>query len=206
MRHAAVSPPKARHGPRTRALRVLGAIGSALVLSACVSTAPSSTPPAISPAGQTSNAPTASRSQMPTRTPSAAPTAVATPEPANEWGPLAVARDDARDDLDAGLGPGVLAIGSSCVTYRIDESGRDVSLVWRSGQTRWDETRRQIVFVDRDRGPIRLSHGDRVRFSGAPLMDPASPDQGAPQPTWMADLGPTCPSVRWMVHQVDPED
>ncbi len=119
------------------------------------------------------------------------------------WGPLAVADDDAQSDLDAGGGAGRLIIGSRCVTLLVEEGGSEVTLIWRSGQTRWDPVAGQIVFNDRDLGVIRLSNGDRIELGGAPLMDPDSPDQGAGQPKWISPPDDSCPGRRWVVHQVD---
>jgi hypothetical protein len=120
----------------------------------------------------------------------------------SEWGPLAVAHDDAESDLDAGLGPGSLVVRPRCVTLLVDEVGREITLIWRSGQTRWDPVFGQIVFRDRGLGLIRLSNADRVMLGGAPLMDPDSPDQGAPQPTWIVPPDDSCPANWWVVHSV----
>jgi hypothetical protein len=117
------------------------------------------------------------------------------------WGPLAVAREDAQNDLDAGTGPGRLVVGSRCVTL-LQDAGAELTLIWRSAQTGWDPDAREILFDDRNLGVIRLSDGARLSLGGAGLADPASPDQGAPQPEWMAPPDPSCPDGRWVVHQV----
>jgi hypothetical protein len=129
--------------------------------------------------------------------------AISAQSSAPTWGPLAVSQDAARDDLDSGVDPGELVIGPKCVTLRVDESV-EMTLIWRSGQTEWDGSANQIVFADRDLGTIRLSSGDRIAVSGAPLMNPDSPDQGAGQPVWIVPPDASCPAIRWMVHQVDP--
>jgi hypothetical protein len=120
-----------------------------------------------------------------------------------EWGPLSVADDPALSNLDAGLGPGRLIVGVRCVTLKLDKRGIRTTLIWRSGQTSWDSAAREIVFDDRDLGLIRLSSGDRIRLGGAPLADPGSLDQGAPQPKWISRPDASCPRSRWVVHQVD---
>lgn len=175
---------------------------AALALHACSSTAPSGEPsgaestPASSAA---TDGPPTSSGLMPTGSPSVAPSAGSV-----DWGPLAVALDDARDDLDAGAGPGRLRLGPTCVTYLVEETGIAVTLIWRSGQTRWDGPSRQILFNDRDHGLVALADGARLDLSGAPLMEPDSPDQGAAQPVWIIEPDPSCPPARWVVHQVDP--
>ncbi|CAN5817712.1 hypothetical protein BH23CHL8_BH23CHL8_03310 [soil metagenome] len=126
------------------------------------------------------------------------------PPAGGDWGPLAMVADSAEYGLDAGLGPGRLAIGGRCVTLRGE--GHSTTLIWRDGETRWDRDTRQIIFADRDLGIIQLSDGERVTLGGAHLAPPDSPDQGAPQPRWLDYPDASCPAHRWVVHQVIPLD
>lgn len=123
--------------------------------------------------------------------------------PESVWGPLAVALDDARSDLDAGTDPGRLSIGARCVTLFVEGAVPPLTLIWRSGQTRWDPLAGQIAFRDRQLGLIRLSNGDRIALGGAPLMNADSPDQGAGQPIWIVPPDDSCPDNRWVVHSVN---
>lgn len=125
---------------------------------------------------------------------------------ADPWGPLAVADDDARDTLDAGTGRGRLIIGSRCVMFEPVDAGQPTTIIWRSGQTRWDAVAGQIVFTDPTAGEIRLSDGQRLRFGGAALAPPDSPDQGGAQPTWLRPPDPTCPASQWLTHSVALDD
>ncbi|HLA17395.1 MAG TPA: hypothetical protein VJZ72_10895 [Candidatus Limnocylindrales bacterium] len=127
---------------------------------------------------------------------------------AGPWGPLAVTDEDARVVMDARGGAGPLRVGDRCVTLLIEEVGREITLVWRSGQTAWDPGARQIVFEDGRAGRIRLADGDRIAVGGAGIAEPGDPDQGAPQPTWLSTPDPSCPDELFAVHSVirlDPE-
>jgi hypothetical protein len=68
---------------------------------------------------------------------SAAPSPGSPTAPTAEWGPMAVVHDPGREALDAGYGPGRLAIGERCVVLR-GPSGPGTTLIWRDGQARWD--------------------------------------------------------------------
>jgi len=177
----------------TAVFAILGVL-AATVLAACQA---STVPPSSSPNQQATVEPSGSAS--PESSPSSEPAKASGDV---SWGPLAVADDPALESLDAGFGPGRLIVGSRCVTLRPDKGTFKTTLIWRSGQTSWDPGSRQIVFNDRDIGVIRLSAGDRIRLGGAVLADPDSPDQGAGQPTWILPPDPSCPSRRWVVHQV----
>lgn len=121
---------------------------------------------------------------------------------ADPWGPLAVAEDDARDALDAGTGPGRLIIGPRCVTFQPEDAEQATTLIWRSGQTRWDPATAEIVFDDPTAGETRLSDRQRLSFGGAAVMPPDAPDQGAAQPTWLRPPEPSCPGSQWVVHSI----
>lgn len=131
------------------------------------------------------------------------PLAEATGGEGGVWGPLAVVDDSDRSTLTARGGAGPLRIGRRCVTLLVEESGNETTLVWRSGQTRWDPLRPSIIFRDPRLGEIRLSNGDRIEIGGAGLADPESPDQGAPQRPWLSPPHGSCPSRRWVVHSVN---
>ena len=92
------------------------------------------------------------------------------------WGPLAVVDDPGIGGLDAGLGPGRLVIGERCVYLQGRNRKSRTTLVWRSGQARWDPDRRQIVYHDRDLGDIRLSDGDRMTLGGYGIGTADRPD------------------------------
>lgn len=118
------------------------------------------------------------------------------------WGPLAVSDEDARLVLTARGGAGPLRIGASCVTLFVEEVNREITLVWRSGQTSWDAAVRQIVFVDGRLGRIRLSDGDRIEVGGAGIAAPGAADQGAPQPKWLSAPDKSCPGELFAVHSL----
>lgn len=118
------------------------------------------------------------------------------------WGPLAVIDDPAIDVEDAGGGTGFLLIGRDCVTWRGDDDRSKTTLIWRSGQTRWDPSALDIVFRDVQLGVVRLATGSRITIGGAPLTDPSSPDQGAEHPRWLVPPDPSCPKRRWVIHQI----
>jgi hypothetical protein len=111
------------------------------------------------------------------------------------WGPLAVIDDPGSGALDAAGGSGRLRIGHRCVFLRAD-NGERTTLVWRSGQTRWDRERRQIILDDQDLGKIRLSLGDRIGLGGA------STGEGPPIAAWLSARDDSCPTPSWTVHQV----
>lgn len=116
--------------------------------------------------------------------------------------PLAVTDEDARIVLEARGGAGPLRIGPRCVTLLVEEVNREITLVWRSDQTSWDPAVRQIVFDDPTAGQIRLADGDRIEVGGAGIAEPGAPDQGAPQPKWLAAPDSTCPDALFAVHSV----
>jgi hypothetical protein len=118
------------------------------------------------------------------------------------WGPLAVSDEDAWIVLEARGGAGPLRIGPRCVTLLVEEVNREITLVWRSGQTSWDPGLRQIVFDDATAGEIRLSGGQRMEVGGAGIAEPGAADQGAPQPKWLSAPDPTCPDELFAVHSV----
>jgi hypothetical protein len=121
---------------------------------------------------------------------------------AQTWGPLAVVDDPAVGGLDAGNGPGRLVITDRCV-YLKGSRGDGDTLVFRSGQTRWDAKRRQIVYSDRDLGEIRLSNGDRLMLGGYGIGSAASPDNvEVPIGPWIKEPDASCPASRWLVQQV----
>jgi hypothetical protein len=81
--------------------------------------------------------------------------------------------------------------------------GPGATLVFRSGQTRWDAKRRQIVYQDRDLGRIRLSNGDRLMLGGYGIGSAASPDNvEVPIGPWIKEPDASCPARRWVVQQV----
>lgn len=118
------------------------------------------------------------------------------------WGPLAVSDEDAGFALQARGGAGPLRIGPTCVRLLVEEVDREITLVWRSGQTSWDPAARQIVFEDMVDGQLRLSDGDRIEVGGAGISDPGDPDQGAPQPKWLSPPDGSCPDELFAVHSV----
>ena len=118
------------------------------------------------------------------------------------WGPLAVIDDPGIDGSDRGLGPGRLSIGPRCVTLRLDDGSR-YTLVWRAGDTRWDPDNRQILFVDRDLGLLRLSDGERMTLGGFPAGTFASPTlSGWELRPWVTVPDDACPAPLWEVNQV----
>jgi hypothetical protein len=124
---------------------------------------------------------------------------------ARMWGPLAVVDDPGLGGLDAGNGPGRLVITDRCV-YLGGSRGEGDTLVFRSGQTRWDGKRRQIVYTDRDLGEIRLSNGDRLMLGGYGIGSAASPDNvEVPIGPWIKEPDASCPAQRWVVQQVVPQ-
>ena len=118
------------------------------------------------------------------------------------WGPLAASDEDARIVLEARGGAGPLRIGARCVTLLVEEVNREITLVWRSGQTSWDPAVRQIVFDDATAGEIRLSDGERIEVGGAGIAEPGAADQGAPQPKWLSTPDNSCPDELFAVHSV----
>jgi predicted small lipoprotein YifL len=121
---------------------------------------------------------------------------------AGPWGPLAVSDEEGQGALQARGGAGPLRIGPTCVTLLVEEVDREITLVWRSGQTSWDQTARQIVFEDLTAGEMRLSNGDRIEVGGAGISDPGDPDQGAAQPKWLSRPDGSCPDELFAVHSV----
>ncbi len=95
------------------------------------------------------------------------------------WGPLAVVDDPAAEGLDARGGAGPLHIGEDCVTLRLEEADRGITLVWRSGQVQWDESTREIVFENPGEGKVRLSDGETIEVGGEDMTDPS--------PEWLAN-------------------
>ncbi|HEX9776449.1 MAG TPA: hypothetical protein VGB83_12835 [Actinomycetota bacterium] len=114
------------------------------------------------------------------------------PEAPPDWGPLAVARDDASGVSQARGGQGPLTIAEECVTLTT-ESGAALTLVWRSGQTSWDETRQVIVFESPSSERIVLADGDVVTVGG---------EDGARDPDWIAEPHTSCPTTTFFVHEV----
>lgn len=81
------------------------------------------------------------------------------------------------------------------------------SFAFRSGETRWDGKRRQIVYTDRDLGEIRLSNGDRLMLGGYGIGSAASPDNvEVPIGPWIKEPDASCPARRWVVQQVVPQE
>ena len=118
------------------------------------------------------------------------------------WGPMTVIDEDMRVVLASGGFPGTLRIGDRCVTILLDDGGREITLVFRNGQTSWDAITRQIVFSDTRAGVLRLSDGDRIAPGGAGIAEPEDLDQGVPQPRWISPPNPSCPTDLFAVHSV----
>lgn len=124
---------------------------------------------------------------------------------AQRWGPMAVVKDDSTGGMDAGVGPATLVITDRCV-YLKSERGIGSTLVFRSGQTRWDAKHRQIVYRDRDLGEIRLSNGERVILGGYGIGTAARPENvEVGLGPWIKEPDPTCPDQRWVAQQVVPQ-
>ncbi len=128
----------------------------------------------------------------------AAPTAppvssAPTPGATGSWGPLAVAREDA-DAINAALGgEGPLRIGDSCVTLLREETGDEITLVWRDGQTTWDPDG-SIIFEDGlTNRTLVLEDGARIGVGGA----------GSTSSPLVAEPDPSCPDDSFVVHTVD---
>jgi hypothetical protein len=120
------------------------------------------------------------------------------------WGPLAVVDDPAIGGLDAGMGSGRLVIGERCVYLQGQDPASRTTLIWRSGQTRWDRQRRQIVYHDRDMGRIRLSDGDRMTLGGYGIGTADRPDNvEVPIGPWISEPDASCPADRFVAEQVD---
>ncbi len=129
-----------------------------------------------------------------------APVAAQSPSPPSDWGPLAVLDDpSASDRLDAANGPGRIRVSDECVVLR-SRGGYEDTLAWRSGDTRWDATSREVVFTDDRRGEVRVSDGDRV-FLGGFGVTLGEPSPGPPV-VWLVPPGPACPSSVWVVHEI----
>jgi hypothetical protein len=142
---------------------------------------------------------------VPDRTTGEAAGAAEAVSAARTWGPLAVVDDPGTSGLDAANGPGRLVITDRCV-YLQTSRGKGDTLVFRSGQTRWDAERRQIVYHDRDLGEIRLSNGDRLMLGGYGIGSAASPDNvEVPIGPWIREPDATCPARRWVAEQVVPQ-
>ena len=153
-----------------------------------------------------------SASGLPSPSPSSPPSS--SPDPGQApcldlppgWGPLAVVDDPAIGGNDRVLGPGRLSIGPRCVTLRRGDGSR-FTLVWRAGETRWDPDTRQILFVDRDLGLLRLSDGDRMTLGGISAGTLAS-TLASPDPNdyelrpWVTVPDDACPAPLWEVNQV----
>lgn len=155
-------------------------------------------------------APSASASPAPAS--SASPSPSTSPDPSGApcldlppgWGPLAVIDDPAIGGSDWAFGPGRLSIGPRCVSLRRND-GQRYTLVWRAGDTRWDPDTREILFVDRDLGLLRLGDGDRMTLGGYPAGTVASPTRsGFALRPWLALPDDSCPPMLWEVNQVVP--
>lgn len=115
------------------------------------------------------------------------------------WGPMSVANaPDVSFQHKIFGGSGTLRISKECVILRRDSSGQqkegdEVTLVWRSGQVRWDSEAEAIVFDKPGGGPgVRLRDGDTVTVGGG----------GGPNPEWLAPPHPSCPKQRFTVHEI----
>lgn len=128
------------------------------------------------------------------------PMAAQSPGPSPDWGPLAVLDDPtAAEHLDAANGPGRIRVTDGCAVLR-GRSGHEDTLGWRSGDTRWDATAREVVFTDRRLGEIRVGDGDRVTLGGFGVTF-GEPSPGPPV-TWLVPPDPSCPQSVWVVHEI----
>jgi hypothetical protein len=121
------------------------------------------------------------------------------------WGPLAVVDDPAMESLDGGTAPGRIYITERCVVFR-GKQGPGVTLVWRAGDTRWDPSTDEVLFVDPHEGLLRLRDGDRVTLGGYSPDPTAGEDERPRLAPWLAQLDPSCPSALWAVHGVSRAD
>lgn len=130
----------------------------------------------------------------------AAATVAASPPPPGSWGPMAVLDDPmAQGGLDVGAGPGRIRVTERCVYLR--GGGHETTLAWRSGDSSWDPTTREVVFQDDDAGEVRLSDRDRVLlggYGGGTIEEPA----GGPPMVFLVEPDPGCPATIFAVHQV----
>lgn len=114
---------------------------------------------------------------------------------AHDWGPLAViSDDDATGGAAARGGLGTLDFSEACVTLRLKDSERSVTLVWRRDDVAWDPDHNEIVFADYHDGEMRLSDGLTVEVGGTSTVNPSS--------EWVTKPSEDCPAELFTVHDL----
>jgi hypothetical protein len=108
----------------------------------------------------------------------------------DDWGPLAVVRDEGGGGAQVAGGSGTLRISEECVTLT-PRDGSEVTLVWPSGLTAWDPEAREVVFESLE-GDIRVADGDTITLGGS----------GDIAGDWVAAPMASCPERRFLVYEL----
>jgi hypothetical protein len=145
----------------------------------------------------------ASPSPIASAAPSAGPTVVTETAPTVAWGPLAMVRDPLRDQLDAGMEPGILRINPSCVV--IEGETFATTLVFRDWQVIWRPSDETIVVADNAGELSVLADGDTVSLGGYAAWVEDTTGQPA-APPWLVQPGPDCPTDLFLVHSARAAD
>jgi hypothetical protein len=107
-----------------------------------------------------------------------------------DWGPLAVIRDEGAGGAQVDGGSGTLRISEDCVVLT-PRDGREVTLVWPSGLTAWEPEAREVVFESFE-GDVRVADGDTITVGGS----------GDIAGDWVAAPAASCPERRFLVYEL----
>ena len=108
----------------------------------------------------------------------------------DDWGPLAVVRDEGGGGAQVAGGSGTLRISEECVTLT-PRDGPEVTLVWPSGLTAWEPEAREVVFESFE-GDVRVADGDTITIGGS----------GDIAGDWVAAPAASCPELRFLVYEL----
>ena len=108
----------------------------------------------------------------------------------DDWGPLAVVRDEGEGGAQVAGGSGTLRISEECVNLT-PRDGPEVTLVWPSGLTAWEPDAREVVFESFE-GDVRVADGDTITIGGS----------GDIAGDWVAAPAASCPELRFLVYEL----
>jgi hypothetical protein len=111
-------------------------------------------------------------------------------------------RDPLRDQLDAGMEPGIIRINPSCVV--IEGESFVTTLVFRDWQVIWRPISETIVISDNSGELSVLADGDRVSLGGYSAWDEDETPPAAPP--WLVQPGADCPTDLFLVHSARSAD
>lgn len=115
-------------------------------------------------------------------------------------GPLAITNEPTQAVSASRGGEGPVEISDDCVTLET-EAGHPITLVFRSGQVRWNDANREVAFLDPFVGTVVFSDGTSIEVGGESL-GPGSAGEPPKTRQWITTPRRNCPPELFEVHSM----